>query len=440
MIDSLTKLLGLMQAQGAIRFYAKRLSPNDNSKNQVYLGGGFGALNVLPHASVTTDEKMRAGSVRRRDKADLQFFWIDETGLSPAPDAQLILYPKYPEVRMSGFLRGAQRAPSDLMRSRDEGRVLFLGVVADGRIFGYATGADDPVSRDLAAAGPIEQTGVFLDLTPLRAGAGNSRDALIAVLRTIYLKEWIPSQKLGPDGQPHPYAARNGGGYTLEAELGISPNGYSEPDYLGWEVKQFGVSDFTNYRAKSPVTLMTPEPTGGLYRDEGVEAFLRKYGYPDKSGKQGRINFGGVYRAGGAHHADTGLAMRILGFDADAGKITDLDGGIAMVDNHDRIAAFWGLRGLMDHWNRKHAKAVYVPSLARNPPPEYRYGSRPKLCEGTDFVLLIRAMATGAVYLDPAVKMENADSDRPAIKRRNQFRVAHAALGDLYQNSGYEML
>ena len=71
-------------------------------------------------------------------------------------------------------------------------------------------------------------------------------------------------------------------------ELGISPNGYADPDFMGWEVKQYGVSDFTSYRAKSPVTLMTPEPTGGLYRDEGVDAFLRRYGYADKSGKSTR--------------------------------------------------------------------------------------------------------------------------------------------------------
>jgi hypothetical protein len=38
--------------------------------------------------------------------------------------------------------------------------------------------------------------------------------------------------------------APNCGGYTLEAELGITPNGYSEPDFLGWEVKQFGVANF----------------------------------------------------------------------------------------------------------------------------------------------------------------------------------------------------
>ena len=132
-----------------------------------------------------------------------------------------------------------------------------------------------------------------------------------------------------------------------------SPNGYSEPDFLGWEVKQYGVSDFIKYRPKSPVTLMTPEPTGGIYRD-GVEAFLREFGYPDKTGRADRINFGGVYRAGGDFHPDTGLALRITGFDPTTGKITDLDGALVLLDVRDRIAASWGLRGLMDHWNRKH--------------------------------------------------------------------------------------
>ncbi|WP_425294886.1 MvaI/BcnI family restriction endonuclease [Neomesorhizobium albiziae] len=44
----------------------------------------------------------------------------------------------------------------------------------------------------------------------------------------------------------------------------MSPNGYAEPDFVGWEVKQYGVNNFTAYRAESPVTLMTPEPTGGF--------------------------------------------------------------------------------------------------------------------------------------------------------------------------------
>ena len=29
---------------------------------------------------------------------------------------------------------------------------------------------------------------------------------------------------------------------------------------------------------------MTPEPTAGIYKDRGVEFFIRKFGYPDKKG------------------------------------------------------------------------------------------------------------------------------------------------------------
>ena len=140
-----------------------------------------------------------------------------------------------------------------------------------------------------------------------------------------------------------------------------------------------------------------------------------------------------MYRAGGNFHPDTGLALRITGFDPTTGKITDLDGALVLLDVRDRIAASWGLRGLMDHWNRKHAKAVYVPSLARNEPPEYRYGTIVQLCEDTDFLLFLTAVSKGLVYYDPALKMEGTTMARPAIKRRSQFRVAHLMIGALYQ-------
>ncbi|MBS9718524.1 MvaI/BcnI family restriction endonuclease [Pseudohalocynthiibacter aestuariivivens] len=423
----------MMQSHGANRFYAKQLAPNDNSKNQVYLGGGFGALNIIPHDAVTTDVTVRAGSVRKRDKADVKFFWIDEEGLSEAPDAQLILYPKYPEVRMSGFLKGCRRAPNDLMRSRAEGRILIFGICPDGRVLGYASAADRPVARELAAAGQLERTGVFLDLEVFLSGGADSRSVLLATLKRIHQKGWIPSQKIGSDGRPAPYSAQNGGGYTLEAELGVSPNGYAEPDFLGWEIKQYGVGDFVNHRPKSPVTLMTPEPTGGTYRDNGVEAFLMQYGYPDKSGKVGRINFGGVYAIGRDFHADTGLKLSMNGYDVGTGKMDDLDGALTLVDRGDRVAASWGFRGMLDHWNRKHAKAAYVPSIKQAPPPEYQYGSRIQLCEGTDFLLFLAAVARGQIYVDPAVKMEAANSSALKIKRRNQFRVKHPDLAALYR-------
>ena len=140
-----------MRHHGAHRIYAKKLSPNDNSKNQVYLGGGFAALNVIPHGEVYVDKTERAGSKQDRPKAAVTFFWVDESGLYLAPDANLILYPDYPEVRMSGFLRGCRAAPKHLMTVRDEGRLLFLGVTENREVLGFVTDHTSPISAQLNA-------------------------------------------------------------------------------------------------------------------------------------------------------------------------------------------------------------------------------------------------------------------------------------------------
>ncbi|MBK6708481.1 MAG: hypothetical protein IPG54_13820 [Sphingomonadales bacterium] len=83
-----------------------------------------------------------------------------------------------------------------------------------------------------------------------------------------------------------PYAALNGGGYTLEAELRITPNGIAEPDFCGWEVKQYGVGDFVRFLPKTPVTLMTPEPTGGGIARTALPAFSHASGYDDKMARR----------------------------------------------------------------------------------------------------------------------------------------------------------
>lgn len=54
MIESISQLKRLMATHGAVRLYAKKLSPNDNSKNQVYLGGDFSSLNIIPNKGVYT--------------------------------------------------------------------------------------------------------------------------------------------------------------------------------------------------------------------------------------------------------------------------------------------------------------------------------------------------------------------------------------------------
>ena len=56
----------------------------------------------------------------------------------------------------------------------------------------------------------------------------------------MHREGWLSGRKLTAAG-PIPYAAPNAGGFTLEAELGITPNGIAAPDFLGWEVKQHDV-------------------------------------------------------------------------------------------------------------------------------------------------------------------------------------------------------
>ena len=128
---NLTQLKTLFVQAGGVTLYAKPLAENDNSKNQVYFGPGFQALNLFPNAGIVPDSSPKNPIF----KAKLHFGWLLPKGqIGNAPGAQLILYPQYPEVRFSGFLKGCKVAPSDLMASRIKGRILFIGVTPDRRI------------------------------------------------------------------------------------------------------------------------------------------------------------------------------------------------------------------------------------------------------------------------------------------------------------------
>ncbi|MGA7256644.1 MAG: MvaI/BcnI family restriction endonuclease [Terracidiphilus sp.] len=178
---------------------------------------------------------------------------------------------------------------------------------------------------------------------------------------------------------------------------------------------------------------MTPEPTEGVYSSEGVEAFIRRFGYRDREVAD-RRNFGGIHNAVRACAA-TGLVLTLVGYDGRRKKITDpTGGGIALLTSEGEIAAKWPYTGLLAHWNRKHARAAYVPSTVREERArQYRFGSRVRLGTGTDFLLFLDAVSDGAVYYDPGIKMENASTARPQIKRRSQFRIKSAQIPLLYR-------
>ena len=432
--SSLLDVLQVLATAGARSIYAKVLAANDNSKNQVYLGGSFEVLNRLP---AETPVPTTTGSRKKPIfEAALALSWLGSNGhFFPAPHAKLILYPQYPEVRLSGYLRGCADGPAELMGStRVPERLLLLGIREDGGILAWAGAPDSGAKQDFDAMrhrGMLEPAGVLLRVPVPGTEGSTTREALLVELRRIHRQGWTPSKRLDTNGAVLPCNAQNCGGFTLEAELGIRPNGFSEPDFRGWEIKQHAVGSFEFLRS-GPITLMTPEPTGGYYKEKGVVPFLRKYGYPDRRGRSDRQNFGGVHRAGTACSM-TGLTLTLLGFDLEAERLTDPGGGIALLDDRDNAAAIWHFSSLIGHWNRKHANAAYVPSMMQvEPMRSYRYGDTVRLGEGTDFRRFLVAMARGHIYYDPGVKAEGWSSGKPAVKRRNQFRIASPELDWLY--------
>jgi hypothetical protein len=427
---NLQNLKELFANNGCQKIYVKTLSANDNSKNQVYLGGSFELLNILPITDIKTEE---AGDWNReRFKVSINFSWLNDDGNAfPAPNAQLILYPKYPEVRFSGFLAKCTNPPSDLMSRRLPGRLLFLGVSISGVVLGYVASSDSEIANEFNSVVSSNEVGVF-KVIELPRGI-NNRERLILELFRIHQLNWIESKRLDKSGNILPCDSSNCGGYTLEAELGITPNGYSEPDYLGWEIKQFGVKNFNNINT-SVITLMTPEPTDGIYKISGPEKFLRKYGYPDKTGRIDRINFGGVHKAG-VRHSTTNLEIQLIGFDKTTGKIRNSNGRIALIDPVGNEAAAWSFSSMLLHWNRKHNQACYIPSLSMTSGSrKYKYGNKIILGSGTDFQFFLNQMAIGNIYYDPGIKMENV-SREPRIKRRSQFRIKSQYLPNLYKQS-----
>lgn len=427
---NLKNLKSLFTDNECSKIYIKKLSPNDNSKNQVYFGGSFEILNILPISEIKTEE---AGDWNKeRFKATIKFSWIGEDGsLYPAPNSQLILYPKYPEVRFSGFLAKCENPPSELMTQRLADRLLFFSVAKNGTVLGFVTAPNSELAQEFEKVKTLSEHGVFkvLELPQV----ANNRVKLLNELLRIYQLGWIKSKRLDGHGNLLPCEAPNCGGYTLEAELGITPNGYSEPDYLGWEIKQFGVTNFAKINS-AIITLMTPEPTDGIYKTEGAEAFIRKYGYADKTGRENRMNFGGVHKTG-VRHQLTNLEMQLIGFDIESGKIRNTNGRIALLDTNDNEAASWSFSSMLLHWNRKHNQACYVPSLSETEiERKYKYGNNIILGTGTDFQLFLGQMANGNIYYDPGIKMENV-STKPKIKKRSQFRIKVQNLPNLYKTN-----
>jgi hypothetical protein len=426
----LENLLRFYSDVGSAEVYVKQLSPNDNSKNQIYLGGSFDVLNIFPSEDIVTDS---AGPRKKQTlKSKIDFNWINEDySVSIAPHSQLILYPEYPEVRFSGFLRGSNNGYSHLLSSREEGRLLFLGVGKNNKIYGYVASSQSDVALNYHSKKGLETHGVFkiIKIT-------DTKYLLLQELQRIHNLHWICSKRLNPKNEIVPCVSSNCGGYTLEAEMNIPSNSTSGPDFLGWEIKQFRVNNFNKF-GSSPISLMDHSPNGGYFFDEGPAAFIKKYGYADKKGRASRLNFGGTHKFNTVHHL-TSLKLLTFGFDI-LSRTIDPQGFVGLIDTKENIAASWSFKSIIDHWKKKHPQACYVPSRIRKGNFEkcnqqYFFGNKIILGKYTDVSLFLYELSLSNIVYDPGIKLELAiEGERKQETHvRSLFRTKPNRLPNLY--------
>lgn len=422
-----------MVTLGVRRALYKQLSDNDNSKQQIYLGSDFKFLTEIPFGEITAYPDIKKPNF----KTPVQFLWINDAHeYALAPNTQLILYPKYPEVRLSGFMSDCPTAPKGYMnpvpmeergeKNAKDGRVLILGITDNGLVYAYLAIKGSPIAQSTFSSDfPAEPAGGVLFRFPLEDEGSSTKHILISKLSEIHNMGWIESCRLDKAGNRISYNAKNGGGYTLEALFGIIPNGRSEPDFKGWELKAF---------TGSRLTLMTPEPDSGLYHAIGAKEFVLKYGHDVPNAIK---YFTGTHKVG-IRNATSNMLMEIRGFNSKKGTIDEISGGIYLIAPDGTEAAIWTFPVLLKHWSRKHAYTCYVryASQVCKGVQCFSYNSPVFLGEGTDFALFLKAMSGGNVVYDPASKVFELKSGNTGVKARSQFRINFKELGSLYTSFG----
>ena len=423
---NMDKISSVMRRSGAKRILIKRLANNDNSKQQIYLGSDFSVIQDLPVKEIVSSGMTSKGAIF---KAALDLFWITPDGnKEQAIHSQIILYPKYPEIRLSGVLQKCTLSPSELMKSpslherkerKEKHRYMVIGI-CEKHVLAYMSHWDDEISKEInSKINTNVLRPVFSIFFEDQIDISDSKKLLIDRLKKVFSLGFIPSQRLERNGKIIQYNASNGAGLTLESFFNIIPNGKSEPDFIDWELKA---------HSSGPVTLMTPEPNSGLYLDDFL-IFMNKYA---TGKKDNRMDFSSIHKVG-IENKKTNLSLNLEGYDLEKEEIFDPSGGLNLRNGNGDLLAGWSFEKLLNHWKKKHAKTCFVSYVSKkeNINKSYRYGPSVTLATGAELKKLFTSLATAVIYYDPGINIKFNDGKKK-IKKRNQFRIKLKDIDNIY--------
>lgn len=461
---SLSEIALQVHGLGATRAILKILPKNANDKNQVYLASSFSAL--YNNFSLTlTDRGMSSSLTKTASKPGSHipeavfkdFAWVRRDGsMVKARNVKAIVYTQYPEARLSGFQTVENTMPQSLSvtyvkANPDSQRLLVMACMPGGACLAMVyLGIPATLAAEIAALPGLEGSKVCKLLTVEQ----NYSEMLFGQLKKIVARP-MKGCRMNAFGMTLPFTGTQVCGYTLEHALGIVPNSAKDGDIYGIELK-------THTQVK--VTLFTPEPDFGPYA-ESFDGFMHKYG--SLVGDALRVT--GVHRAG-VRCSGTGLTLKVREYrvaPSPAGMkpdwIRDASGEkqaypynpatsltskmdaveVVLEDDEGQVAAGWSLERLMNNWGVKHNEVIYVSaSKARNTDPvesaagfayKVTFASKVIWCRGTSAERLLKAIADGVIFLDPAPKLVPGDAGQ--TKRRSQWRVndISSAINALYE-------
>ncbi|HUY86070.1 MAG TPA: MvaI/BcnI family restriction endonuclease, partial [Acidimicrobiales bacterium] len=395
----------------------------DNEKNQIYLGTSDSLMGLFPGTQRfrTPSESRSKGHSRpgaNKIEKMVPFSWIHPGDrLVAAPHTRVIYYLQYPELRLSGFLKDSE-GPESLRRDeldRYGRRVLVLGVRSTDVVGMVITDADGPgLVDDLSGLPHLPGSSLLRTLTLPQSTTAIDPTRLLAELRELSGSLHDAVRLARPGQLPKFQRANQGGGWTLEALLGIPNNGVSAPDKYGFELKSFSTNR---------VTVITTEPDFGYRHDYGVAEFLKVFGWPSKSDASKRV-FNGPYYCNTELRGNT-FTIDHWDFENNApdgsGEPTVL---LVNIDTATVIEG-WSFDHLSAHWNLKHAGALYVETSGQRMDPgrypsHYMFGPVAYLGLGTSILHLLRAVGSRVVHLDPGDSLNSLGKVHP----RTQWRVA----------------
>ena len=443
-LSTIAEALQILKSHNCETAIIKKLAKNNNDKNQVYIHKDISVFSSMfdlrfsERDGSTSETKSSSKPGDRIPEAVFEdFSWVSTTGaLHKVTDCKAILYAQYPETRLSRFQTNNREMPRSMSveytkLSDMKSRYLFIGATKSGAAIAImVVDPSEPFHDEYKALDDAVQSGVikFSNL----GRADNRSEKLLAALTDNVLGKTLKGCRLDTTGKEIPFNSTQVCGYTLEAALGIVPNAGGEGDIHGIELKAI---------SQKKVTLFTPEPDGGLYKDD-FKAFMRKYGYEKETG---------VFRFTGIHRCNvkskSPLTMKILcktlidkksktfaDTEYDPNKnINDQvkDLRVCLVDDMGDEAAVWSFEKLLNKWGVKHNETVYVPVAKSDNtnPEELRDGFKHKVtfsdevlwCKRTDISRLFNAIHDGTIVFDPAPKFVEHDPSK--TKKRSQWRL-----------------